>query len=314
MNIVFIEPLGTCGCQSEAAVAALKAQGHHITFCPDRREDEDTLIERAREADIVAVSNIPLRRRFFEQCPRLRMLSVAFTGVDHIDLDACRERGITVCNAAGYSTHAVAELAIGMMIAVYRKIVGADAITRLPDNRQGILGCELHGKTVGIAGLGAIGSRVARLAEAFGCTVLGYNRSRKDLPGVTQVDKDTLLSQSDIITLHLPLTPETRNFIDAPDFERMRPHAILINTARGPVVNQNALYNALRKGHIAGAALDVYDCEPPLPVDCELFNAPNLLMLPHIGYATREAFGIRFGIVVRNIEMWLAGTPQNKIC
>ena len=302
MNIVFIEPLGVCECTFHAAVAALQAQGHKITFYNDRREDEDTLIERAKDAEIIAVSNIPLRKNFFEHCPRLKMLSVAFTGVDHIDIEECRKRNI------------VAELAIGMMIAVYRKIVGGDAITRISGDRQGILGSELGGKTVGIIGLGAIGQRVAQLAAAFGCRILAYNRSPKNLPGITQVDKNTLLSQSDIITLHLPLTADTRNFLQSEDFALMRPHAILINTARGPIVNQNALYEALRKGKIAGAALDVYDQEPPLPADCELFNAPNLLMLPHLGFATHEAFAIRFDIVVKNIENWLAGTPQNKIC
>lgn len=132
------------------------------------------------------------------------MLSVAFTGVDHIDLEACKKRGITVCNAAGYSTEAVAELTIGMMIAVYRKMVGGDAILRIGGDRQGVLGSELHGKAVGIVGLGAIGQRVALLANAFGCKILGYNRSPKALPHITQVDKDTLLRQSDIITVHLP--------------------------------------------------------------------------------------------------------------
>jgi D-3-phosphoglycerate dehydrogenase len=200
-----------------------------------------------------------------------------------------------------------------MMLAVYRKIVGGDTITRISEDRQGFLGCELHGKTVGIIGLGAIGQRVAQLANAFGCKVLGYNRSQKNIAQVTQVDKDQLLSQSDIITLHLPLTAETRHFIDEADFQLMRPHSILINTARGAIVNQNALYNALRKGQIAGAAVDVYDQEPPLPANFELFNAPNLLMLPHIGYATKEAFAIRLGIVIKNVEMWLAGTPQNLI-
>lgn len=313
MNIVFVEPLGMCECILNARVEELKKQGNSITFYPDRNEHEEVLIERAKEADVVVISNIPLKKHFFESCPHLKMLSVAFTGVDHIDLDECKKRGIVVCNAAGYSTQAVAELAIGMMIAVYRKIVGGDAITRICEDRQGILGSELHRKTVGIIGLGAIGQRVAHLANAFGCRVIGYNRSFKNIAGVEQVDKNTLFTQSDIITVHLPLTEETKGFIDFAEFAQMQPHSILINTARGPIVNQTALYNALKKGQISGAAVDVYDQEPPLPANFELFNAPNLLMLPHMGYATKEAFGIRLDIVVKNIEMWLAGTPQNKI-
>lgn len=313
MNIVFIEPLGLCECQANAAVEALKKQGHQITFFPDRTEDEENLIQRAKDADILVVSNIPLNKRFFEHCPKLKMVAVAFTGTDHIDLEACRQRNITVCNAAGYSTQAVAELSIAMMLALYRKIVNADTITRISEDRHGFAGCELHGKTVGIIGLGAIGQRVAQLAGAFGCNILGYNRSPKNIPNVKQTDKHTLLSQSDIITIHIPLTEETRNFIDKKDFALMQPQTILINTARGPIVNTKALYDALKDGQIAGAALDVYDQEPPLPQDYPLFNVPNLLMLPHIGYATKEAFKQRFNIIVKNIELWLAGTPQNKI-
>ena len=313
MKIVFAEPLGMCECMLNAKVENLKKQGHLVTFYTDRNEDEEVLIERAREADILVISNIPLKKHFFESCPNLKMISVAFTGVDHVDINECKKRGIMVCNAAGYSTEAVAELAIGMMIAVYRKIVGGDAITRICEDRQGIPGCELHGKTVGIIGLGAIGQRVAQLAHAFGCQVLGYNRSKKEIDQVTQVEKAELLSQSDIISVHLPLTPQTRNFIGTQEFQLMQSHAILINTARGPIVEQNALYHALRKGQLAGAALDVYDQEPPLPANFELFNAPNLLMLPHMGYATREAFSSRLDIVIKNIEMWLAGTPQNKV-
>ena len=292
MNIVFVESLGMCECTINKSLATLKNQGHTVTFYHDRNENEEVLIERARNAEVVVVSNIPLRKHFFENCPKLR---------------------ITVCNAAGYSTEAVAELTIGMMIAVYRKMVGGDAILRIGGDRQGVLGSELHGKTVGIVGLGAIGQRVALLANAFGCKILGYNRSPKALPHITQVDKDTLLRQSDIITVHLPLNPETKAFIGTNEFALMQPHAVLINTARGPIVSQEALYNALKKGQIAGAAVDVYDQEPPLPLNLELFNAPNLLMLPHMGYATREAFETRLNIVIRNIEMWLNNTPQNQV-
>ena len=313
MKIVFAEPLGMDECVAYARTEALRKQGHTVVFYPDRNENEEVLIERAKDADVLVVSNIPLREHFFASCPALKMLSVAFTGVDHIDLEACKRQGITVCNAAGYSTQAVAELAIGMMIALYRKIVRGDALTRMCEDRQGMLGGELCGKTGGGGGLGAIGQRVARLANAFGCTVLGYNRSRKPVEQVTQVDKEELLTRSDIITVHLPLTPETRHFIGEAEFALMQPHTIVVNTARGPVVEQGALYHALRKGLIAGAAVDVYDVEPPLPASFELFNAPNLLMLPHTGYATKEAFASRMDMVVGNIERWLSGTPQNRI-
>ena len=313
MNIIFMEPLGMGEDTVMAQCQSLKAQGHTVIFHDNRDENEQTLIERAKDAEIIVISNIPLRKNFFDHCPKLKMLSIAFTGVDHIDMEECRKRGIVVCNAAGYSTQAVAELTIGMILAVYRKIVGGDAITRIGGDRQNFLGSELHGKTLGIIGTGAIGRQVARLATAFGCRVIGFNRSGKTTEQIQLTDKTTLLKESDILSVHVPLNDSTRNLIDQSEFELMQSHAILINTARGPIVNQNALYNALKKGKIAGAALDVYDQEPPLPLNSELFNAPNLLMLPHMGYATKEAFGIRLGIVIENIQMWLSGTPQNEI-
>ena len=310
MEIVFLESLGMCEYKIAQLCEPLKAQGHHITFYPDRNEKEEVLIERAQNAEIIIVSNIPLRKSFLDACPCLKMISVAFTGLDHIDLEECKKRGITVVNAAGYATHAVAELAIGMMIAVYRKIVGGDAITRIGGSRESFLGSELHRKTVGIIGAGAIGQQVARLALAFGCRVIAYNRTPRTFENIQSVDKPTLLREADIISIHLPLTAETKDFIGEEEFNIMQPHAVLINTARGPIVNKDALYEALRKGKIAGAAVDVYDQEPPLPGGYELFNAPNLLMLPHMGYATREAFGNRIRIVIDNILNWLNSTTR----
>lgn len=305
MQITFLEPLGVCECVLSPLLQPLEQTGHRVKVYPDRTEDEDELIKRAQHAEIVVISNIPLKKRFLDACPHLRMIAVAFTGIDHIDLEECNRRGIIVKNAAGYATEAVAELTIGMMIAVYRKIIGGDAITRICGSRENFLGSEIHGKTVGIIGLGKIGQKVAQLAAAFSCRILAYNRSPKSIAGIQQVDKTTLLQQSDIITIHLPLTAETKDFIGESEFTQMSPQAILINTSRGAVVNTPALYQALRKGHIAGAAVDVYDQEPPLPANHELFNAPNLIMLPHMGYATKEAFNKRIHIVVNNIKEWI---------
>ena len=235
-------------------------------------------------------------------CPNLKFIDIAFTGVDHVGLEAAKERGIVVSNASGYSTEAVAELTIALMIDVYRKVLENDAIIR-QCNRKGIMpGREIGGKTVGIIGMGNIGQRVAKLANAFGCKVLAWNRTQKQVEGVTFVDKNTLLKESDIVTLHVALNAETRDFITEKDFALMKSSAILINTARGPVVNEQALAYALKDGKIAGAATDVYGSEPPLKQDNPLFGAPNLIMLPHIGFATEEAFVLRLGIVVGNIE------------
>ena len=153
--------------------------------------------------------------------------------------------------------------------------------------------------------MGNIGQRVAKLANAFGCKVLAWNRTPKQVEGVTFVDKETLLKEADIVTLHIALNADTRDFITEKEFALMKPSAILINTARGPVVNELALADASKQGKIAGAATDVYSTEPPLKPENPLFDVPNLIMLPHIGFATEEAFVLRLGIVVENVMRWI---------
>ncbi len=303
MKIVFLEPLGLKASQIEAACEGLKKAGHEVVVFADRNENTDELIRRAEGAEVVIESNIPLRKDFLDACPNLKMLSIAFTGLDHIDMEECQRRGIVVKNAAGYSTQAVAELTLALMIDLYRKVLENDTITR-QCNRKGILpGREIGGKTLGIIGMGNIGQRVAQLAKAFGCKVLAWNRTPKQVDGVTFVDKETLLKESDIVTLHIALNADTRDFITAADFALMKPDSLLINTARGPIVNETALANALKQGQIAAAATDVYGTEPPLKPDNPLFGAPNLIMLPHIGFATEEAFILRLGIVVKSVEL-----------
>ena len=303
MKIVFLEPLGLKVSQIEAACEGLKKSGHEVVIYPDRNENLDELKRRAEGAEIIVESNMPLRKDFLDACPKLKMLSIAFTGLDHIDMEECQRRGIVVKNAAGYSTQAVAELAIALMIDLYRKVLENDTITR-QCNRRGILpGREIGGKTIGIVGMGNIGQRVAKLANAFGCKVLAWNRTPKQIDGVTFVDKETLLKESDIVTLHIALNAETRDFITAKDFALMKTDSLLINTARGPIVNEAALADALKQGQIAAAATDVYGIEPPLHQENPLFGAPNLIMLPHIGFATEEAFILRLGIVVKNVEL-----------
>ena len=248
MKIVFLEPLGLKVSQIEAACEGLKKAGHEVVVFADRNENTDELIRRAEGAEVVVESNIPLRKDFLDACPKLKMLSIAFTGLDHIDMEECQRRGIVVKNAAGYSTQAVAELTLALMIDLYRKVLENDAITR-QCNRKGIMpGREIGGKTLGIVGMGNIGQRVAQLAKAFGCKVLAWNRTPKQVDGVTFVDKETLLKESDIVTLHLALNNETRDFITEKDFALMKPDSLLINTARGPIVNETALANALKQG------------------------------------------------------------------
>jgi D-3-phosphoglycerate dehydrogenase len=303
MKIVFLEPLGLSVERIEKECDLLKSLGHEVIVYADRCPDKN--IERASDADIVIESNMPLRKDFFDACPNLKMLSIAFTGLDHIDLEECEKRGIIVNNAAGYSTEAVAEETICMMIGLYRHVIENDKITRSCEGPSLAPGREISNKTVGIIGLGTIGQRTAKLAQAFGCKVIAWNRTPKDVEGVTLVDKETLLKESDIITLHIALNEETRNFITAKEIDMMKPSAIIINAARGPIINTNDISEALRNGRISGAALDVFDTEPPLDKNNPLLNLPNTMLMPHIGFATEEAFEIRLGIVVENIKKFI---------
>ena len=304
MKIVFLEPLGLSVEAIERSCEKLKNNGHEVVIFPDRRPELN--IERAKNADIVVESNMPLRKDFFDSCPNLKMLSIAFTGLDHIDMEECRRRNILVKNAAGYSTEAVAEETICMMIGLYRHVIENDKITRSCSGSAMAPGCEIAGKTVGIIGMGAIGQRTALLAQAFGCRVIAWNRTAKQVDGVTFVDKETLLRESDIVALHLALNDDTRDFLTAKDFAIMKKSSVIVNAARGPIVNIKDLAEALNNGTIAGAAVDVYDCEPPLPSDNPLLIAPNTMLLPHIGFATKEAFVLRLGIVVGNVERFLS--------
>lgn len=303
MKIVFLEPLGLTVEAIDKACENLKKQGQEVVIYPDRRPEMN--IERAAGADVVVESNMPLRKDFLDACPNLKMLSIAFTGLDHIDMDECKRRGITVMNAAGYSTEAVAEETICMMIGLYRHVIENDRITRSCKGPSMAPGREIAGKTVGIIGMGAIGQRTAALAQAFGCKVIAWNRTPKQVQGVTFVDKETLLKESDIVALHIALNNETRNFLTAQDFKMMKSSAIIVNAARGPVVNTNDLAEALKNGIIAGAALDVYDGEPSLSNDNPILTAPNTLLLPHIGFSTEEAFKERLKIVVKNVERFI---------
>lgn len=316
MNIVAIENIGLSLSQISALSARFEAQGHTFTFFEERSEDENIIIDRAKDAEILIVSTIRISEKVILSCPNLKMIAVAFTGCDHIALELCREKGITVCNAAGYSTRAVAELAIGLMIDLLRRVTVLDAETRKGMGRNGFMGKELSGKTVGIIGAGAIGLNVARILQAFGCNIVAYSRSvnpKATEMGIKYLSLQEVLSFSDIISIHTPLTPQTQNLIGEKELNLMKPTAILINTARGGVVNQQALATALKGKRIAGAGLDVFDVEPPLPVDHPLLQTPNTIVVPHVGYATEEAIRDRSEIVENNIIAFIEGNPVNVV-
>ena len=248
MNVKIIEPIG----QSEAAIRSrlkdvLEKGGHNLFICDTRGLTDAELIQHVSDADVLLLSNRPLSRAVIEACPRLKLICVAFTGIDHVDQDACKARGIILHNAAGYAVHAVSELAIGLMIALLRRIVSADAVVRSGGSNRDLVGTELFGKTLGVIGCGRIGLQVARLGNAFGCHVLGFesHELRIDDVAIEQVELDELLRRSDIVSLHVPLTADTRGFIGREQLAKMKISAILINTARGPVVDQSALVEAL---------------------------------------------------------------------
>lgn len=310
MKITIVEPLGISKASFEKLKEEFEASGNVFSYYMDRNEDAEVLVERMKDADIVVISNIKLTAEVLGKCPNLKMLSVAFTGLDHIDLDYCKQKSIDVFNASGYSTVAVAELAIGLMLDVYRKITEMDTTTRNLGGRGMFLGRELHGKTVGVVGTGAIGLQTIRLLLAFGCNVIAYSRTEKDEAkawGVRYVSLDTLMAEADIVTLHVPATKETSKLIDADKIALMKSTAVLINTARGAVVDNEALAFALKEGKIAGAGIDVYENEPPLAKDYALLSAPNAVLLPHVAYATREAFDIRADIVMNTVRKWIKG-------
>ena len=308
MNIVCVESLGISRERFESLKAHYTAMGHDFTYYMDRREDEATLADRMREADVAVISNIKLSAAVLAQCPKLRYLSVAFTGLDHIDLAYCREHGIKVQNAAGYSTTAVSELAVGMMLDLLRNIVTLNEKIRQGGSRGTFLGRELRGKTVGIVGTGAIGTATARLLVAFGAKVIAWSRTERPevkALGVEYMPLDDLLRQSDIVSLHVPLCDETRGLIGERELALMKPTALLVNTARGPVCDIAAVGRALIENRIAGAAFDVFEHEPPLPIDHLLLSTNRCLVTPHVAFATEESFAARADIVFGHVDQWL---------
>lgn len=311
MKLVIIEPLGVNDEKLLSMAKDMLPADLEIVYYNTRVTDTETLIERGRDADIIAVSNLPMNADVINGCKNLKMLSVAFTGVDHIAMDACKANGVLVSNCAGYSTAAVADLVFGMIIALYRNMIPCNDVVRKEGTKDGLVGFELEGKKFGVIGTGAIGLRTAAIANAFGCQVLAYSRTKKDIPGITYVDMDTLLSSCDIVSLHTPLNSDTRGLIGKEELAKMKPSAILINTSRGPVVDSAALADALNNGRLAGAGIDVFEAEPPISKDHPLLTAKNVIATPHVAFATKEALEKRAVIVFDNVDKWLKGTPQN---
>ncbi len=314
MNIVLLESLGVPEEVLNACAKPLVDAGHTFKAYP-KDTDPKVQIERAKDADVIMIANMPLSGEVISACPNLKYIDVAFTGVDHVDLEAARAKGVKVSNAAGYSNEAVAELTLCMMLALLRNVPQVEARCRAGQTKDGLVGVELMGKTVGIVGVGAIGTRTAELCHAFGCKVLGNKRHvRGDEPDYIEfVSLEELLSRSDIVSLHCPLNEDSRGMINKDTIAKMKPGALLINAARGPVVDSQALADALNNGDLGGAGIDVFETEPPLNLNHPLLHSKNTIVTPHVAFASAESMETRCKIVFDNIAQWMNGHQTNII-
>ncbi len=285
------------------------------------RTPAQEVVARSQDADILVVNKVRIGAGELGALPRLKLLAVTATGVNNIDLEAARAAGVAVCNAPGYGAPSVAQHVFALVLALNNAphLHHADVIqggwSRSPDwcyTVQPVF--ELRGKVLGLFGLGEIAREVARIGQAFGMEVLAHRKNTdKGAPdGVRLVAVETLFRRSDVLSLHAPLTPETRHLVRAQTLAWMKPSALLINTARGDLVDETALLQALQEGRIAGAGLDVLSQEPP-PPDHPLFRAPNCLITPHMAWATREARQRLLDITFRNIEAFLKGESLHRV-
>jgi glycerate dehydrogenase len=277
----------------------------------------EDVVARLKDVTIAIINKVPMRADTLKQLPKLKLIAVAATGTDVVDKAYCKEHGITVVNIRNYAFNTVPEHVIALIFALRRNL-----FAYVEDTRNGVWNkssqfCflthpirDIAGSTLGIVGYGALGKSIAKRAEALGMNVLPFDVVPQ--PGL--VDFDTILRDSDIITLHVPLTSQTKNMIGAAELKKMKPTAILINTARGGLVDEAALAEALKNGTIAGAGFDVLTVEPPkngnILLDPKL---PNLIVTPHVAWASQEAMQILADQLIDNIEAFVAGKPQNVV-
>lgn len=287
------------------------------------RSAPDEIVERARHADLILSNKALVTRAHLEQLPTVRYIGVLATGYNNIDTIAARERGIPVCNVPAYGTDSVAQMTFALLLELTNRVGHhAQTVRELRWNRcpdfcyTDFPLIELRGLTLGIIGYGRIGQAVAALGRAFGMRVLATSRTQpadgKGADDVEFVSLETLLRCSDVVSLHCPLTEQTRSVINAERLGWMKPGALLVNTSRGPLIDEPALAEALKVGRIAGAALDVLSVEPPREMN-PLFELKNCLITPHISWATKAARERLLNTAVANVRAYLQGTPQNVV-
>ncbi len=278
------------------------------------------VLERLRNAQAVILNRNVLGREEFSQLPQLRYVGTLATGYNTIDTQAAREFGITVCNVPHYCETSVAQHALALLLCLCNKVQRSSDLTRaghwtqaVEESHQSLLPIELAGKTLGLVGFGSTGQRMAQLGLALGMEVLLYSRTQKPAPeGCRWIDLETLFKKSDVVSLHCPLTEETRGLVSREHLAMMKPTAFLINTARGAVVDESALAQALNEGRLAGAGVDVFTQEPPAP-DHPLLGAKNCVLTPHVAWATREARERLIETVAENLQRYMEGKPQNVV-
>jgi glycerate dehydrogenase len=305
--------------------ASLKAKVRKLSFPADYIEHEktavDEIVPRLEGADVAIINKVPMRAEILAQLPQLKMIAVAATGYDVVDVPYCREHGIAVANIRNYAVHTVPEHAFAMILALRRNLL---AYRR--DVENGVWNksdqfCflthdigDLHGSTLGIIGEGAIGQSTAAIGRAFGMQVLFADHPPPKMPDVTFTAHEEVLARSDVISLHCPLLPATRNLIDIHAFRKMKRNALLINTARGGLVDEAALIQALDEGLIAGAGFDVLTVEPPRNGHPLLdVRRPNFILTPHVAWASDGAMQFLADQLIDNIDFWAAGKPQHLV-
>jgi phosphoglycerate dehydrogenase-like enzyme len=279
-----------------------------VTVFTDHVSDPDAVVARLQPFDVLCVmrERTPLPRQILERLPRLKMIASTGPGNASIDQQAVRERNIHLTNT-GYRSTPTIELTWALILAVMRNLVGEASSVRA-GGWQTSVGQELSGKVLGVLGLGRIGSEIARIGAAFGMDVIAWSQNltpeRAQVAGATPVSKEELFARSDVLSIHLVLSERTRGLVSGAEIAAMKPTAWLVNTSRGPIVDEEALISALRSQSIAGAALDVFDTEP-LPAGHALRTLPNVLATPHIGYVAEDLYRTFYGDAAASIEKWL---------
>lgn len=289
----------------------LGARGLTVDVCPE--SDDARLFDLLGEAEVLWHCLRPVDTSVFDAAPRLRLVQKIGVGVNTIDLERARARGIAVCNMPGTNSRAVAEHTLALMLAVLRQVARFDSDTRAgsgwgwdPDRQDGL--GEICGRVVGLVGYGSIPALLAPILTAMGARVLYTARSPRPEAAAVWRSLDDLLAESDVVSLHIPLTAETSKLLDARAFARLKPGAILVNTARGGLVDEPALLAALGQGRLAGAGLDVFAAEP-LPAGHPLFALPNVVLAPHVAWLTRETLNRSLAVAVENCQRLAAGEP-----